>query len=645
MARRLLLAMTIAVVGLADPSSGAIQTTAGSAAYRILYSSDWPGPTQIYAVDPTGRAATGQLTFGPAPACSRRPGVACGFVAPKPSPDGRKVLFWDDHYGARETTLFVARADGHGRRVVARSERLSSSLHFPEASWSPDSRRIAYLKGDWHVVRADGTGDRVVSSPPPWVRGSGVSPDGRWVAAGARTGLRVSSMANAAGRTFPFDVRALSWSPDSRLLAFSTSEGIRLLEIRTNRLRLLTGHTGSELAWSPDGSSVAFVEAGKEQSPDDHDLRVVALSGRVRTVVDAAGNHGGYISGVVWTRKPSGFGYRRASPRFAVSAGELAMPWRIDRLATDGDRAAYASCGHVFVWTPGSAEVRQAEPAASLSPRCSTPSDYRAFWTYDLALAGNRVAWGELSGNMGRSARLEQTTLAPRRETVTLAEAHGAGGPHTWRGIGELSGSDGLLVFSSWSEQYVGGSCCAIFTAEQSVRRTESRGCPCPALRTEPGPLVPLDVDDGRIAAGGDNALLVLDRNGAQLLSVPIRAAAASLSGPDLVVLVPGQLRHYDAESGALLHTWPLPEVPSGHTCGSLNVGRCYPSPRLLLEDGARGLVTYIFDGQVRVLRLSDGADAVVASGVAAGFVDSGLVYADGSRLRHVPFDRLAVRS
>src|SRR6185503_21035234 len=54
---------------------------------RILYSGDWTGRSQIFAVDPAGRAPLGQVTFG------RTTGdcgpIACGFFAPTPSPDGR----------------------------------------------------------------------------------------------------------------------------------------------------------------------------------------------------------------------------------------------------------------------------------------------------------------------------------------------------------------------------------------------------------------------------------------------------------------------------------------------------------------------------------------------------------------------------
>ena len=64
------------------------------------------------------------------------------------------------------------------------------------------------------------------------------------------------------------------------------------------------------------------------------------------------------------------------------------------------------------------------------------------------------------------------------------------------------------------------------------------------------------------------------------------------------------------------------------------------PAP-LTLGGLSRGLAAYVADGQVHVLRLADGADRVVGPGTLARFMDAGLVYADGARVRLVPFDRL----
>jgi hypothetical protein len=158
--------------------------------------------------------------------------------------------------------------------------------------------------------------------------------------------------------------------------------------------------------------------------------------------------------------------------------------------------------------------------------------------------------------------------------------------------------------------------------------------------RSSPGPLTPFDVDAGRIVAGGDNATWLLDANGARLLTLPVSPRAAQLSGNDLVVLVPGELRDYDARSGTVLRAWPLPDVTSGHECSSPSPFDC-STPRLMLEDAARGLAVYVLDGQVHAFRLTDGKDAIVGAGSLARFADAGLVWVDGTRIHLVRYDQL----
>ena len=294
---------------------------------------------------------------------------------------------------------------------------------------------------------------------------------------------------------------------------------------------------------------------------------------------------------------------------------------------------AYVSCGHVFVWTPGTQEVIQADPDdASMSPSCATPNGYiTSFHIYGLALAGDRVAFGGQEGNMSKYCWLGGTTLAPQPTSFEL-NSSGPGCPY-----GNLAGSGSLLVFSSWQL----GSYPYPIT-EETIRLAQPGGCPCPGLRTDHGPLVPFDVDGTRTVAGGQNATVLLDAAGQELLSIPVPSLSAQLSGSDLVVLTQGAVNVYNAGSGALVHIWPVPDVPSGGECQmALGDYRDCPTVRLLLEDASHGLVAYVLDGQVHLLRLADGKDQIVGAGKLARFMDAGLVYADGSRLHLVPFDRL----
>jgi hypothetical protein len=120
----------------------------------------------------------------------------------------------------------------------------------------------------------------------------------------------------------------------------------------------------------------------------------------------------------------------------------------------------------------------------------------------------------------------------------------------------------------------------------------------------------------------GDNAVVLLDGDRNRLLTVDVKARAVQLSSRDLVVLTSTRLMHFSASTGNEVHAWPVTGSPS-------------------LQDVAGGLVAHVLERQVHVLRLTDGRDAVVAPGTLARFMDSGLVYTDGTRLRLVRFDQL----
>ena len=694
-----------------------------AAAPRIVYASDWSGASQLYAVDPSGRRPTAQLTFDRAPACL--PGNPCGFEAPAPSPDGSRVLFWDHAIqGPLSWNLYSAAADGRNRHRLG----LLQPFTF-DAVWAPDSRRIAYTGKDGiHIVAVDGSGAtrlRLNASDhsPGWsgsgrvlgfvnsarnreldtllVRRGGVvrrlasdrsigfswSPVGDRLAYESSRGLYVVRSDGRARRRIATSVSGYAWSPNGTTLAVVESEGVKLVDLTRGSTRELVSGSVAELTWSPNGKLLGYTDPdGRIQvvtvatgtirdlggrgavmlawSPESRslayrvatgaatdfgtsaDIRVTTLSGATRTVVAAAGRYGGAIRGFAWVRPPSAVHYRPAAPRTlaTLSADRLVAPWPIDRVVSDGNKVAYTACGHVFVWTPAARMVVQSEATTSMSPACSSPTYYTSYKLYSLALAGDRVAYGTVYGGNGRVWWLGGTR-APGGEIFTLGDGQSTNGlAYSGEVVGELTGSGALLVFSAWNEVLAPDRVTVVTTA-QEIRRALPAGCPCPAIGSTPGPLAPFDVDGGRVAAGGDNETWLVDGAGTRLLALPVSARAAQLSGRDLVVMRSGELRHYDAVTGALLQTWPLPGVTVGPECASPNVSRCHADrAQLVLEDAARGLVAYVLDGQVHELRLTDGADAVVVTGTLARFVEAGLVYVDGTRLQLVPFDRLPLR-
>jgi hypothetical protein len=150
----------------------------------------------------------------------------------------------------------------------------------------------------------------------------------------------------------------------------------------------------------------------------------------------------------------------------------------------------------------------------------------------------------------------------------------------------------------------------------------------------------------------GDRSIELWDASGRALRTFTFTSEqplGAVLSGRSLSVLLQGRLDVYDTETGALLHSWPLPDVPSGGRCR--NPREPCPSIRLELDAGAGGLVLYTFDRAVHLLRLSDGRDVAVTRAAAADLTTAGLFYASAfgglyrGRVRFIPYAQLPLRA
>jgi hypothetical protein len=700
---RVSLIAMLAALAVAGPSA------AGGArpGPRILDLGDWLGHWTLYAADPAGSSPSGQITFSddvtaPSPAPDGRriayvtTDAPCRLVVAKPdgsdrrtiartatgcggadvawSPDSKRLL-----YRLGRDSIHIVRVDGKGRRVsgigvapawspngrsfafLDDSELFVSTkgtivgLHAPadEFAWSPTAKWIAVADsgfgGPSHgvvLVRPGGVGSRKISNR--FATGLAWSHDGRFLAFHTSDGIEVVDVAKSSSRLLasPNGLRQ-AWSPKRDLLSFDGSDGLELLDATNGTTRYLSSDHTLAPTWSPDGRSIAYVVHLDLPDYREGDLRVADLSGGVRTVVQGSGAAGGQMDVFAWIRPRGTVHYRLPRPRSmpTVSARELDSPWKIERIATDGERLAYVSCGHIFVWTPATGDLRQAEPAASLFPFCRQPNDPTAsepFEIYDLTLAGDRLAFATRTGNMSQAFTLYEEGLSPApMPRVVMSAGAFAGCGVGSGGLGELAGAGDLIVFSRWREVDLRPGC-AVRTTSQEIDRLDPGGCPCPVLESSPGPLVPTDVDEGRTVAVGDNQVLILNRGGAVVLSIPLSAASAQLAGSDLVVARRGELLHYDARTGVLLQTWVLPDVPTAGSCGSPHPWTC--TAPLVLRDTRRGFATYTVGGEVHVIRLADGQDASLGPGTTAQFFDGGLVYADGSRIHIVPFEALSPR-
>lgn len=157
----------------------------------------------------------------------QRPLVPNGAMsfAPRFSPDGRRITF-SMQVGAN-TDVYVADANGGPPQRLTASPGVDT-----DPSFAPDGTRIAFESDrsgtqQIYVMSADGTGQRRISFGGGWYAAPVWSPDGEWIAFTRRipgAGSRIGIMkADGSGEKFlssgPFD-EGPSWAASSRELVY-----------------------------------------------------------------------------------------------------------------------------------------------------------------------------------------------------------------------------------------------------------------------------------------------------------------------------------------------------------------------------------------------------------------------------------------
>jgi Tol biopolymer transport system component len=183
------------------------------------------------------------------------------------SPDGAKVVYMTPgHYWNGRQGIYLVNADGGASQLLVGSDGMIPS----NPAWSPDGSQIAFFNSRLPKPQ--------VQSPSQLLSNiSTINPDG--------TGKRVLVDLNrqVGGAAFYGE---LAWSPDGSMLAFSMGSGPKHSEIWVVRadgtgLRQIT-HGGYNWgpAWSPDGSQIAFRSDLRNLflftvSPDGSGLRMI----------------------------------------------------------------------------------------------------------------------------------------------------------------------------------------------------------------------------------------------------------------------------------------------------------------------------------------------------------------------------------
>jgi Tol biopolymer transport system component len=182
------------------------------------------------------------------------------------SPDGRLIAFDSDRDGERG--VYVSRVDGGG------AVRISGGGHAAVPSWSPDGRRVAFVKAErgrsrvWNIWIAQvdgGSPTRVTNARvgQPW--GASWFPDGHRIAYSREQHLVILDLATGLERRFRSPlanhlVRTPSVSPDGARIVFQVhKDGVWVFDVASRRMRRVwDDRTAEEFGWSPDGHAVVF---------------------------------------------------------------------------------------------------------------------------------------------------------------------------------------------------------------------------------------------------------------------------------------------------------------------------------------------------------------------------------------------------
>ena len=249
-----------------------------------------------------GRMAALGLAFAPLlPACPARaadPGFTLAQVLGAPFPagltaapsGGRAAWVFNDH-GARN--VWITATDGdHGRGHALTSYTGDDGIDVGDLAWAPDGRSLVYTRGGSLEGGPPVNPLSLTSGPPEqtvWLaevptgtqhkigagHGAAVSPAGGLVAflSGGQIWTASASGGPAAQRVHDRgDDSGLAWSPDGSRLAFVSSRAGRsilgVLDVKADRITWMSPGFDSDMApeWSPDGKRIAFlrIPAGQE---------------------------------------------------------------------------------------------------------------------------------------------------------------------------------------------------------------------------------------------------------------------------------------------------------------------------------------------------------------------------------------------
>ena len=227
-------------------------------------------------------------------------------------------------------------------------------------------------------------------------------------------------------------------------------------------------------------------------------------------------------------------------------------------LAMDGPRVIYSSDDNaVRVWDMRSGAITQLRRGAG---RFTDNPSIR-----QVAIAGQRAAWitiASVGNSQETTARLFTASLATRRADKIASAFRVFGYDDSWKGdwLSGLAGSGNVLAVSRWrttpNADSIGST---ISNARLSL--IEPGRPPLRMIASGTRSIVSAAVDAGRIAVlRPDHSVGIYSANGALVREItPSSAKELAFGGGRVAVLTETKtLEVFNAQSGALLHTWPV---------------------------------------------------------------------------------------